>query len=111
MGAPGSSVAQGYWGDADKTATNFVSNAFQAWFGEIAYRTGDIVTLAEDGVNWIYVGRRDHMVKKRGYRIELGEIEAALHAHQQVKEAAVVTIPDDLIGNQIKAFVVPSSRR
>jgi L-proline---[L-prolyl-carrier protein] ligase len=103
----GSCLAQGYWGDADKTAANFVSNAFQPHFGETAYRTGDIVTLAEDGVNWIYVGRRDHMVKSRGYRIELGEIEAALHAHQQVKEAAVVTIPDDLIGNRIKAFVVP----
>ncbi len=103
----GSCVAQGYWGDADKTATNFVSNAFQPHFRDVAYRTGDIVTLAEDGSNWVYVGRRDHMVKSRGYRIELGEIEAALHAHQQVKEAAVVTIPDDLIGNRIKAFVVP----
>jgi amino acid adenylation domain-containing protein len=103
----GSCVAQGYWGDADKTAANFVSNAFQPDFREVAYRTGDIVALADDRVNWIYVGRRDHMVKSRGYRIELGEIEAALHAHQQVKEAAVVTIPDDLIGNRIKAFVVP----
>ncbi|MGI8958804.1 MAG: amino acid adenylation domain-containing protein [Bryobacteraceae bacterium] len=103
----GSCVAQGYWGDADKTAANFVSNTFQPHFREVAYRTGDIVTLADDGVNWIYVGRRDHMVKSRGYRIELGEIEAALHSHQKVKEAAVITIPDDLIGNRIKAFVVP----
>ena len=103
----GSCVAQGYWGDADKTAANFVSNTFQPHFREVAYRTGDIVRLAEDGVNWIYAGRRDHMVKSRGYRIELGEIEAALYTHAQVKEAAVVTIPDDLIGNRIKAFVVP----
>jgi amino acid adenylation domain-containing protein len=103
----GSCVAQGYWGDADKTAANFVLNTFQPHFREIAYRTGDVVTLAEDGVNWVYVGRRDHMVKSRGYRIELGEIEAALYTHPQVKEAAVVAIPDDLIGNRIKAFVVP----
>ncbi|MFL6350474.1 MAG: amino acid adenylation domain-containing protein [Bryobacteraceae bacterium] len=103
----GSCVAQGYWGDAEKTAANFVSNPFQHHFREVGYRTGDIVTLAEDGVNWIYVGRRDHMVKSRGYRIELGEIEAALHSHRHVKEAAVITIPDDLIGNRIKAFVVP----
>lgn len=102
----GSCVAQGYWGDADKTAANFVSNPFQSHFREIAYRTGDIVTLAEDGVNWIFAGRRDHMVKSRGYRIELGEIEAALYTHRQVKEAAVITVPDDLIGNRIKAFVV-----
>jgi amino acid adenylation domain-containing protein len=105
----GPCVAQGYWGDADKTAAKFVSNTFQPHFREVAYCTGDIVALAEDRVNWIYVGRRDHMVKSRGYRIELGEIEAALHTHQQVKEAAVVAIPDDLIGNRIKAFVVTTA--
>lgn len=103
----GPCVAQGYWGDPEKTARNFVANTFQPHFRETAYRTGDIVTLAEDGINWIYVGRRDHMVKSRGYRIELGEIEAALYTHQQVKEAAVIAVPDDLLGNRIKAFVVP----
>jgi acyl-coenzyme A synthetase/AMP-(fatty) acid ligase len=48
------------------------------------------------------------MIKSRGYRIELGEIEAALYSYKGVKEAAVVAIPDDLVGNRIKAFVVPS---
>jgi L-proline---[L-prolyl-carrier protein] ligase len=104
----GSCVAQGYWGDAEKTAATFISNSFQRQFHEVAYRTGDIVTLADDRVNWMYLGRRDHMVKSRGYRIELGEIEAALYTHPQVKEAAVVTVPDDLMGNRIKAFVVSS---
>jgi acyl-coenzyme A synthetase/AMP-(fatty) acid ligase len=47
------------------------------------------------------------MIKSRGYRIELGEIESALYSHEGVKEAAVVAIPDDLVGNRIKAFVVP----
>jgi amino acid adenylation domain-containing protein len=103
----GSCVAQGYWGDPEKTVQGFVRNPFQPHFDEIVYRTGDIVTLAEDGVNWLYIGRRDHMIKSRGYRIELGEIEAALYTHQGVKEAAVVAIPDDLVGNRIKAFVVP----
>jgi amino acid adenylation domain-containing protein len=103
----GSCVAQGYWGDADKTASRFVKNPFQRHFDEIAYRTGDIAVLDQDGVNWRYVGRRDHMVKSRGYRIELGEIESALYSHHGVKEAAVVAIPDDLLGNRLKAFVVP----
>lgn len=105
--ARGSCVAQGYWGDPEKTARNFVRNPFQKHFTEYAYRTGDIVTLAEDRENWIYIGRRDHMIKSRGYRIELGEIEAALYSHPGVKEAAVIAIPDDMIGNRIKAFVVP----
>jgi acyl-coenzyme A synthetase/AMP-(fatty) acid ligase len=106
----GSCVAQGYWGDPEKTARNFVRNVYQENYNEIAYRTGDIVTLDEVGVNWIYVGRRDHMIKSRGYRIELGEIESALYGHSGVKEAAVVAIPDDLIGNRIKAFVAPIER-
>lgn len=104
----GSCVAQGYWGDPEKTAENFVHNQFQQYYEDVAYRTGDIVTLDKDGVNWHYVGRRDHMIKSRGYRIELGEIETALYSHQGVKEAAVVAIPDELVGNWIKAFVVPT---
>jgi len=106
----GSCVAQGYWGDQEKTAKGFVRNPFQPYFEEVAYRTGDIVTLDQDGVNWVYIGRRDHMIKSRGYRIELGEIEAALYGHAEVKEAAVVALPDELIGNRLKAFVVPSDR-
>lgn len=105
----GSCVAQGYWGDAAKTARNFVRNTFQPHYDEVAYRTGDIVTLDEDGVNWLYIGRRDHMVKSRGYRIELGEIEAALYSHSGVKEAAVIAVPDDLLGNRLHAFVVGNS--
>lgn len=101
----GSCVAQGYWGDPEKTARNFVRNPYQPHFDEVAYRTGDIVVL--DGLNWRYVGRRDHMIKSRGYRIELGEIEATLYAHAGVKEAVVVAVPDELIGNRLKAFVVP----
>jgi amino acid adenylation domain-containing protein len=103
----GSCVAQGYWGDAERTARNFVLNPFQTGYAEIAYRTGDIVTRDADGVNWRYVGRRDHLIKSRGYRIELGEIEATLYSHPQVKETVAIAIPDELIGNRIVALVVP----
>jgi acyl-coenzyme A synthetase/AMP-(fatty) acid ligase len=65
------------------------------------------VTLDGDGVNLQHIGRRDHMIKSRGYRIELGEIETAISAHEGVRKAAVIAVPDDLIGNRIKAFVVP----
>jgi acyl-CoA synthetase (AMP-forming)/AMP-acid ligase II len=49
------------------------------------------------------------MVKSRGYRIELGEIEAVIYSHSHVREVAVVAIPDDMVGNRIKAFIVPTS--
>lgn len=104
--ARGSCVAQGYWGDPEKTKKVFVKNHLQPYYEEVAYRTGDLVVLAEDRKNWIFVGRRDHMIKSRGYRIELGEVESAIYSHAAVKEAAVVAIPDDLIGNRLKAFVV-----
>ncbi len=102
----GACVARGYWGDPEKTAKVFVRNPFQPNFEEIVYRTGDLIRLEADGRNWRYLGRRDHMIKSRGYRIELGEIEAAIYALEGVKEAAVVAVPDELIGSRIKAYIV-----
>jgi amino acid adenylation domain-containing protein len=104
--ARGSCVADGYWGDREKSAKGFVQNPFNSRTHDIAYRTGDIVTLASDRENWLFVGRRDHMIKSRGYRIEIGEIETAFYRHEQVKEAAIIAIPDDMVGNRLRAFVV-----
>lgn len=103
--ARGSNVAQGYWGDSEKTAGSFLPNTFQPGVQDRVYKTGDMVSLDESG-NFIFVSRRDNMIKSRGYRIELGEIETALYDHPDVKEAAVVAVPDKMIGNRIAAFVV-----
>lgn len=99
-------VMNGYWGDPARTERVVVGNPLQSDFPERLYRTGDIVTLDQDG-NYLLVGRRDHMIKSRGYRIELGEIETTLYAHPLIKEAAAVPIPDEQFGNRIKACVVP----
>lgn len=107
--ARGTCVAQGYWGDKKKTDKVFIQNPLQEHFFDQAYRTGDLVTLDEEG-NYIYMGRIDHMIKSRGYRIEIGEIEAAIYSHPQVKEAAVIAIPDDLITNRIKAIIVMDNK-
>jgi len=104
----GPTVAQGYWGDPAKTARNFQQNPLHHRYPEIVYRTGDQVKLGADGRTWLFLGRRDHMVKSRGYRIELGEIESVLYRHERIKEAAAVAVPDDLVGNRIHAFVVPA---
>jgi L-proline---[L-prolyl-carrier protein] ligase len=102
----GPSVTYGYWADPDKTKTTVVPNHFQRNFEEKMYRTGDIVTVGEDG-NYYFQGRRDSMIKSRGYRIELGEIENALLSHPGVREAAVLAVPDEIIGNRIRAVVAP----
>jgi amino acid adenylation domain-containing protein len=84
----GPSVFAGYWNRPAENAACFVERGGRRW-----YNTGDVVREHEtDG--YIYLGRRDRMVKRRGYRIELGEIERALYQHEQVAEAAVVSFSD-----------------
>lgn len=102
----GSCVAQGYWGDPDKTQSAFIPNFLKTDCEETMYRTGDIVKLDEDG-NYHLIGRRDQMIKSRGYRIELGEIESVIYTHSNVREVVAVAIPDEYIGNKIKVCVVP----
>jgi amino acid adenylation domain-containing protein len=96
--ATGSIVAQGYWGDPERTAERFD--------GPNSYRTGDIVQILEGSPvpQYRFIGRRDHLVKSRGYRIELGEIEAALYSHPAVEECVAVAVPDETVGNRIAAF-------
>lgn len=95
----GPSVFMGYWGRPEETAAAFLERDGRRW-----YNTGDVVR--EDPTDgFIYVGRRDRMVKRRGYRIELGDIESALYRHQQIREAAVVAIPDADAGVKILAYV------
>src|SRR5215216_1333272 len=98
--AAGPGVMQGYWNLPDKTANAFlVDSSGQQW-----YKTGDVVLQDEQG-NYLYLSRRDRMVKKRGYRVELGEIEAGLYRHPHVKEAAVIAISSEETGVQVKAFL------
>ena len=94
----GPSVFSGYWNRPVENAAAFLDRDGVRW-----YNTGDVVRRdANDG--FIYVGRKDRMVKRRGYRIELGEIERALYLHPSLREAAVVAAPD-VDGTKIVAFL------
>ena len=90
----------GYWNLPERNADVFRRDAN----GVRWYRTGDIVIEPPDGA-LLFRGRRDRMVKKRGFRIELGEIEVALYRHPEVKEVAVVAVPDEENGVRIRAFL------
>jgi amino acid adenylation domain-containing protein len=85
----GDSVFQGYW---NRPAEN--ARAFKQIDGRRYYDTGDVVRADERG-EYIFLGRRDRMVKRRGYRIELGEIETALYRHPQLKAVGVVSTADE----------------
>lgn len=101
----GGTVMQGYWGDPDRSARVLLRNPENPELLDLVYRTGDLVEEDADG-NFRFLGRRDSQIKSRGFRIELGEIETALYAHPSVAECAVVAVPDELVTNRIKAFVV-----
>lgn len=101
-----STVGLGYWEDDERTASAFVTDPRGTGPAPRVYRTGDLVQLdAED--NYVFVGRKDHMIKSRGHRVELGEVEAVISGHPQVANVAVIPIPDELLGNRIAAVVVP----
>ena len=100
----GSSLMRGYWGQPAKTSEALIRNPFRDEFEELAYRTGDLVTL-DPGGNYVFLGRRDNMVKIRGYRVELGEVEATLYRHPAIREAAVLAVTDELLGSRLRAVI------
>lgn len=68
------------------------------------FRTGDIVHRHDDD-SITLEGRTDSYIKVRGVRISTQAVEQAILEHDQVREAAVIAIPDDLAGNRLHAVV------
>lgn len=95
-------VALGYWNDVDRTRAQFCADPRNPSSHARVYRTGDLVRLDEAG-NFVFAGRKDHMVKSKGFRVELDEIEIVLSSHPRVRQAAVLAVPDDLTGSRIIA--------
>jgi amino acid adenylation domain-containing protein len=100
----GSSLMSGYWGRSDLSRQAMREVGAGGREG-LFYGTGDIVREDPAG-DYLYLGRRDDMIKSRGYRIELGEIEAALYSHPAVEVAAALAVPHDEFGALIKAVIV-----
>lgn len=89
-------VTPGYWGMPEETAAVLQDG----WL-----RTGDLVTVAADGIV-TFVGRRKEVLRRRGENLSPLEVEDALLSHPAVLEAAVVGVPSELSEEEIKAFVV-----
>ena len=92
----GPQVMQGYWRDAELTKQVLTDG----WF-----HTGDLARMDERGYVYI-VGRTKEMIKYKGYTVAPNELEALLLEHPEVKDCAVVGIPDLEAGEIPKAFVV-----
>jgi acyl-CoA ligase (AMP-forming) (exosortase A-associated) len=93
-------VAQGYWQDADRTATRFrPAPAFSA-FGGMAVWSGDTVVADEAGL-LRFVGRDDEMIKSAGNRISPTEVEEAVLAGDEARAAVAIGVPDARLGQAI----------
>ena len=101
----------GYWGDPVRTAERLRPHPFSAEGIPDAERvvyTGDLVRTDEDGFLY-FVGRRDFLIKSMGYRIGPEEVEDALLATGLIREAGVHGVPDEKLGQRIRAHVVPKN--
>ena len=97
----GSNVMPGYWERPAETAAAFRPGPLP---GEQILHTGDLFRTDEDGY-FYFIARKDDIIKSRGEKVSPREVEETLVEHPAVAEAAVVGVPDELLGMAIEAFV------
>jgi len=98
----GATVMRGYWEKPEETAKKLRPGPLP---GEMVLYTGDYCKLDEDGYLY-FVGRMDDIIKSRGEKVAPKEVESAIVDLAGVREAAVIGVPDDILGQAVKAFVV-----
>src|SRR6478752_2121589 len=91
----GHNVMKGYWRNAE--ATSDVMR--DGWF-----HTGDMAQIDDDGYFFI-VDRKKDMIIRGGYNVYPREIEEVLYEHPAVREAAVLGVPHDELGEEVGAAV------
>ncbi len=77
---------------------------YQKCFVDDWYLSGDLAMRDSDGYFW-FVGRADDVIKSAGHLIGPFEVESALLEHEAVAEVAVIGIPDETVGEIVKAYV------
>jgi amino acid adenylation domain-containing protein len=101
----GATVMKGYWEKPEATAEKLRPGPLP---GEQVLYTGDYCRIDEEGYLY-FVGRMDDVIKSRGEKVAPKEVETALMNITGVKEAAVIGVPDEALGQAVKAFVVLES--
>lgn len=95
--AEGKNVTRGYWCAPEETATTFRDGKLY---------TGDLATVDDDGFIYI-VDRAKDFLKCGGNRVSCKQVEQQLLECGDLLEVAVIGIPDDVMGEAVKAFAVP----
>ena len=88
-------VMRGYWERDDATRETIRDG----WF-----HTGDMATVDDDGYFFI-VDRKKELIIRGGYNVYPREIEEVLYEHPAVREAAVVGVPHDALGEEVGAAI------
>ncbi|MBI5602299.1 MAG: AMP-binding protein [Deltaproteobacteria bacterium] len=99
----GPNIMQGYWKRPDGTKESMMEIDGEVWL-----RTGDLVSMDEEGYFHFFDRKRD-LIKYKGYSVFARHVEEVLYQHPQIKAAGVVGVPDPKVGNLIKAYVVLES--
>jgi len=98
----GATVMQGYWEKPEATARRLRPGPLA---GERVLYTGDLCRFDDDGYLY-FVSRMDDIIKSRGEKVAPKEVEQALESIRGIREAAVIGVPDELLGQAILAYVV-----
>ena len=99
----GPNIMQAYWKREEETRQSLIDIDGEKWL-----RTGDIVSMDEEGYFHFFDRKRD-LIKYKGYSVFARHVEEVLYQHPQIKAAGVVGVPDPKVGNLIKAYVVLES--
>jgi len=102
----GSNVMQGYWKAPELTAITYRSGRYPS---ERTLYSGDYFRRDENGFLY-FLGRKDDMIKSKGERISPKEVENNICAMDGIAEVAVVPVPDEILGQAIKAFIVRAAQ-
>jgi long-chain acyl-CoA synthetase len=89
-----------YLNKPEETIESFIDIDGIKW-----YRTSDVMSMDAEG-NLYFVDRTVDTIKHKGYRVSASEIESVLQEHPAVIGACVVGVPDEKVGERIKAYVV-----
>jgi amino acid adenylation domain-containing protein len=100
----GANVMQGYWNSPEETAKRFRPGRYR---GDVLLYSGDLFRRDKEGFLY-FVGRRDDMIKTKGERVSPKEIENVICELTGVAEAAVIGVPDEILGQAVKAILVLS---
>ncbi len=97
----GSNVMKGYWEQPEETDKVLRPGPLP---GERVLYSGDLFRMDDEGYLY-FVGRKDDMIKTRGEKVSPREVENVLYKMAPIAEAAVVGVPDPILGEVVKAVV------